>query len=83
MAALYARLVKEHVIAPAIGRALRTATCEQELRHWITGRYAGLYYWTSAIGKLTETLEPGQKMCLRLISCGRARAMRACSTGRA
>jgi oligogalacturonide transport system substrate-binding protein len=64
MAALYARLVKEHVIAPAPERASYGNVAEQELRPWITGRYAGLYYWTSAIGKLTETLEPGQKIVL-------------------
>jgi oligogalacturonide transport system substrate-binding protein len=64
MAALYARLVKEHVIAPAPERASYGNVAEQELRPWITGRYAGLYYWTSAIGKLTETLEPGQRIVL-------------------
>jgi len=64
MASLYARLVKEHVIAPASERASYGNVAEQELRPWITGRYAGLYYWTSAIGKLTETLEPGQKVVL-------------------
>ncbi len=64
MAALYARLVNQHVIAPAPERASYGNVAEQELRPWITGRYAGLYYWTSAIGKLTETLEPGQKIVL-------------------
>ena len=64
MAALYERLVKEHVIAPAPERASYGNVAEQELRPWITGRYAGLYYWTSAIGKLAETLEPGQKIVL-------------------
>jgi oligogalacturonide transport system substrate-binding protein len=64
MAALYARLVKEHVIAPAPERASYGNVAEQELRPWITGKYAGLYYWTSAVGKLVETLEPGQKVVL-------------------
>jgi oligogalacturonide transport system substrate-binding protein len=64
MAALYARLVKEHVIAPASERASYGNVAEQELRPWITGKYAGLYYWTSAVGKLVETLEPGQKIVL-------------------
>jgi oligogalacturonide transport system substrate-binding protein len=64
MAALYARLVKEHVIAPAPERASYGNVAEQELRPWITGRYAGLYYWTSAVGKLVETLQPGQKVVL-------------------
>jgi oligogalacturonide transport system substrate-binding protein len=64
MAALYERLVQEHVIAPAPERASYGNVAEQELRPWITGRYAGLYYWTSAVGKLVETLEPGQKVVL-------------------
>jgi oligogalacturonide transport system substrate-binding protein len=64
MAALYARLVREHVIAPAPERASYGNVPEQELRPWITGKYAGLYYWTSAVGKLVETLEPGQKIVL-------------------
>ena len=55
---------KEHVIAPAPERASYGNVAEQELRPWITGRYAGLYYWTSAVGKLVETLEPGQKVVL-------------------
>ncbi|HEU4624039.1 MAG TPA: ABC transporter substrate-binding protein [Steroidobacteraceae bacterium] len=64
MAALYARLVREHVIAPAPERASYGNVPEQELRPWITGKYAGLYYWTSAVGKLVETLEPGQRIVL-------------------
>jgi oligogalacturonide transport system substrate-binding protein len=64
MAALYQRLVKEHVIAPAPERASYGNVAEQELRPWITGRYAGTYYWTSAVGKLAETLQPGQKLVL-------------------
>jgi oligogalacturonide transport system substrate-binding protein len=64
MAALYDRLVREHVIAPAPERASYGNVPEQELRPWITGKYAGLYYWTSAVGKLVETLEPGQKIVL-------------------
>jgi len=64
MAALYERLVQEHVIAPAPERASYGNVAEQELRPWITGKYAGLYYWTSAVGKLVETLEPGQKVVL-------------------
>jgi oligogalacturonide transport system substrate-binding protein len=64
MAAFYERLVKEHVIAPAPERASYGNVAEQELRPWITGRYAGTYYWTSAVGKLAETLQPGQKLVL-------------------
>jgi oligogalacturonide transport system substrate-binding protein len=64
MAAFYQRLVQEHVIAPAAERASYGNVAEQELRPWITGRYAGLYYWTSAVGKLVETLQPGQKVVL-------------------
>jgi oligogalacturonide transport system substrate-binding protein len=64
MAAFYDRLVREHVIAPAPERASYGNVAEQELRPWITGRYAGTYYWTSAVGKLTETLQPGQKIVL-------------------
>ena len=64
MAQLYQRLVDEHVIANARERASYGNVAEQELRPWITGRYAGTYYWTSAVGKLVETVEPGQKFVL-------------------
>jgi len=64
MAAFYDRLVKEHVIAPAPERASYGNVADQELRPWITGRYAGVYYWTSAVGKLEETLQAGQKLVL-------------------
>ena len=64
MAAFYDRLVRQHVIAPAPERASYGNVAEQELRPWITGRYAGTYYWTSAVGKLTETLQTGQKIVL-------------------
>ena len=64
MAAFYQRLVTEHVIAPAPERASYGNVADQELRPWITGRYAGMYYWTSAVGKLAETLQPGQKLVL-------------------
>jgi oligogalacturonide transport system substrate-binding protein len=64
MAQLYQRLVDEHVIASARERASYGNVAEQELRPWITGRYAGTYYWTSAVGKLIETVEPGQKFVL-------------------
>ncbi len=64
MAAFYERLVKQHVIAPASERASYGNVADQELRPWITGRYAGTYYWTSAVGKLAETLQPGQKLVL-------------------
>jgi len=64
MAAFYEKLVREHVIAPAPERASYGNVAEQELRPWITGRYAGTYYWTSAVGKLAETLQPGQKLVL-------------------
>jgi oligogalacturonide transport system substrate-binding protein len=64
MAAFYDRLVREHVIAPAPERASYGNVAEQELRPWITGRYAGTFYWTSAVGKLEETLQPGQKLVL-------------------
>jgi oligogalacturonide transport system substrate-binding protein len=64
MAQLYQRLVDEHVIASAPERASYGNVAEQELRPWITGRYAGTYYWTSAVGKLVETVEPGQEFVL-------------------
>jgi oligogalacturonide transport system substrate-binding protein len=64
MAAFYERLVKEHVVAPAPERASYGNVADQELRPWITGHYAGVYYWTSAVGKLAETLAPGQKLVL-------------------
>src|SRR5690606_36310072 len=62
MARFYQRLVDEHVIASAPERAAYGNVAEHELRPWITGRYAGTYYWTSAVGKLEETLAPGQKL---------------------
>ena len=34
------------------------------LCHAITGRYAGIHQWISAIGKSSDTLEAGQKIAL-------------------
>lgn len=63
-ARLYQRLVDNHVVPSARQRASFGHVQTQETRPWITGRYAGLYQWTSAVGKYVETLEPGQKMVL-------------------
>src|SRR5690606_14655394 len=64
MAKLYQQLVDRHVIPDARERASYGCLAPQEMRPWITGRYAGTYQWTSAIGKMVETLEPGQKVVL-------------------
>ena len=75
------RLVKEHVIAPASERASYGNVAEQELRPWITGRYAGLYYWTSAIGKLVGDARAGPEDRARAVPHAARRARRrACST---
>ncbi|HEY8510062.1 MAG TPA: ABC transporter substrate-binding protein [Steroidobacteraceae bacterium] len=64
MARLYQQLVDQHVIPSARERASYGHLAPQEMRPWITGRWAGTYQWTSAIGKMVETLEPGQKVVL-------------------
>lgn len=63
-ARLYQRLVDNHVVPSARERASFGHVQLQETRPWITGRYAGIYQWTSSVGKYVETLEPGQKMVL-------------------
>lgn len=63
-ARLYQHLVDHHVVPSARERASYGHVQLQETRPWITGRYAGIYQWTSAVGKYVETLEPGQKMVL-------------------
>lgn len=63
-AKLYQRLVDQHVVPTARERASFGHVQLQETRPWITGRYAGIYQWTSSVGKYVETLEPGQKMVL-------------------
>ncbi|MFV3131777.1 ABC transporter substrate-binding protein [Niveispirillum sp. KHB5.9] len=63
-ARLYQQLVDNHVVPSARQRASFGHVQLQETRPWITGRYAGAYQWTSAIGKYVETLEPGQRMVL-------------------
>lgn len=63
-ASLYQQMVDNHVIPSARERASFGHVQLQETRPWITGRYAGTYQWTSAVGKYVETLEPGQKMVL-------------------
>ncbi|MFV3076385.1 ABC transporter substrate-binding protein [Niveispirillum fermenti] len=63
-ARLYQELVDNHVVPSARERASFGHVQLQETRPWITGRYAGTYQWTSAVGKYVETLEPGQKMVL-------------------
>lgn len=63
-ARLYRELVDNHVVPSARERASFGHVQLQETRPWITGRYAGTYQWTSAVGKYVETLAPGQKMVL-------------------
>ncbi len=63
-ARLYQRLVDAHVIPSARERASFGNVPPQEMRPWITGRYAGVHQWISAIGKSTDTLEPGQAIAL-------------------
>jgi len=61
---LYQRLVDEHVVPGARERASFGNVAPQEMRPWITGRYAGVHQWVSAIGKSADTLEPGQRIAL-------------------
>ncbi len=61
---LYRRLVEEHVVPSARARASFGNVAPQEMRPWITGRYAGVHQWVSAIGKSADTLEPGQRIVL-------------------
>ncbi len=63
-ARLYQQMVQNHVVPSARERASFGNVQLQETRSWISGRYAGLYQWTSAVGKYVEALEPGQKMVL-------------------
>lgn len=63
-AALYQKLVDQHVIPSARERASHGYVAQQEMRPWITGRYAGVYQWVSAIGKSADTLAPGQRVAL-------------------
>jgi oligogalacturonide transport system substrate-binding protein len=64
IAALYRRLVDQHVIPSARERASHGHVEPQEMRPWISGRYAGTYQWISAIGKYVGTLAPGQEVVL-------------------
>jgi oligogalacturonide transport system substrate-binding protein len=61
---LYRRLVDEHVVPSARARASFGNVAPQEMRPWITGRYAGVHQWVSAIGKSADTLEAGQRIAL-------------------
>ena len=63
-AQLYQRLVDGHVVPGARERASYGNVAPQEMRPWITGRYAGVHQWVSAIGKSADTLEPGQRIAL-------------------
>ena len=64
MAALYRRMVDQHVIPTARERASHGYVAPEEMRPWIDGRYAGTYQWISAIGKSVEKLAPGQRVVL-------------------
>lgn len=64
MAEFYQQLVAQHVIPSARERASYGNVQPQELRPWISGRYAGSYQWTSSVGKFADTLEPGQRLTL-------------------
>jgi oligogalacturonide transport system substrate-binding protein len=61
-AALYRRLVDEHVVPGVEERASYGNVAPQEMRAWINGRYAGVHQWISAIGKSVDTLAPGQRV---------------------
>lgn len=63
-AQLYERLVDTHVIPNVRERASYGNVPPQEMRPWITGRYAGVHQWISAVGKSIDTLEPGQRVAL-------------------
>ena len=62
LAALYRRLVAEHVIPPVEELASYGNVPLQEMRSWIDGRYAGVHQWMSAIGRAVDTLAPGQRV---------------------
>ena len=62
LAALYCRLVEEHVVPGVEERASYGNVAPHELRPWINGRYAGVHQWITAIGKSAETLGPGQRL---------------------
>jgi oligogalacturonide transport system substrate-binding protein len=62
IATLYRRLVDEHVIPSVNERASFGNVSPHEMRPWIDGRYAGVHQWTSAIGKASDTLAPGQRV---------------------
>lgn len=64
MARFHQQLVDQHVIPGARERASYGNVQPQELRPWISGRYAGTYQWTSAVGKFADTLAPGQSLAL-------------------
>lgn len=63
-ARLYQQLVDQHVVPGARERASFGNVPPQEMRPWITGRYAGVHQWVSAIGKSADTLEAGQRIAL-------------------
>jgi oligogalacturonide transport system substrate-binding protein len=64
LAAFYSMLVDRHVIPSARERASHGHVEPQEMRPWISGRYAGTYQWISAISKYVGTLAPGQQVVL-------------------
>lgn len=63
-ARFYQRLVDAHVVADARTIASYGHLQRHELRPWIDGRWAGLYEWSSAVGKTAEALAPGQELVL-------------------
>jgi len=64
IARLYQSMVQGGVIPSARERASYGNVPPQEMRPWITGHYAGIHQWVSAINKATDTLEPGQQVTL-------------------
>jgi oligogalacturonide transport system substrate-binding protein len=64
IAEFYRRLVDEHVVPSVAERASYGNVAPHEMRSWITGRYAGVHQWITAIGKSVDTLAPGQ--CVEL-----------------
>jgi len=64
MAGLYDQLVRQHVVPDARTRASYGNVQRHELRPWINGQFAGVYEWSSAIGKSLNALAPGQELVL-------------------
>lgn len=64
MLRFYQRLVDAHVTPDARTQASFGNVAQHEMRPWINGQFAGTYQWLSSIGKLDDTLAPGQELRL-------------------